>query len=368
MGVDGIQMVPSRAAARAMAANPTLLFKKSGYTDATYAMTSSTATGVTVTMTASDPGTICDLPKTLKWKDYGKPIAEPKNGWLAIKDFTMVHYNNQYIVYMTYTPAAGGFLAAYMAPFADFSQAANATQSVLPNGLPGVAPEFMYFEPKKTWVFSTQWCSNGSFCYTTGSDPTKPADFAAKAGNQMKPLLTEKITDEGKAPIDHTTICDDTNCYIFYADDNGRIYRGSMPKASFPGEFKGTKRILIDEEKKPEKLFEAVEVYKLKGQKKYLMIVECGWTRYFRAFLADDLGGEFKPIAGTRDENTPFAGAKNVTNGWSKDISHGDMVRSTYDEYKEIDPCNLQMIYQGLTSSTDYNKQPYRMGLITLQR
>lgn len=357
IGPDGLQIAQGGVAGRASAAYPTLLFKKSGYNDTTYTMTSETATGIVVTMTVP---TTCELPTTFKWKDYGKPIAEPKNGWLAIKDFTMVHYNNQYIVYMTYTPQGGGFKGAYMAPFSDFSLANASAQAIMPNNLPGVAPELIYFTPKNTWVYTTQWCSTGSFCYTTGSDPTKPAGFAA----QTKPILTENITPN--APIDQVVICDDSNCYLFYADDKGNIYRGSMAKGSFPGNFTGTKKILSEPD--AAKLFEAVEVYKLKGQKKYLMIVECGYPRYFRAFTATDLAGTWTPVGNTINSATPFAGKVNVTNGWSNDISHGEIVRTGYDEYREIDPCNMQMIYQGLTTGGDYNSLPYKMGLITLQK
>lgn len=355
LGADG--SIDIGVAARTQAAAlPVLLFSLASYNDTTYAMTSDNQTGVTITM--AKPVT-CDLPTTFKWKDYGKPIAEPKNNWIAIKDFTMVHYNNQYIVYMTYTPQGGGFKAAYMTPFATFADAAAATQAVMPNNLPGVAPELIYFTPKNTWVFSTQWCG-GQFCYTTGSDPTKPTSFAA----QTKSLLTENITPN--APIDQVVICDDANCYLFYADDKGNIYRGSMAKANFPGQFSGTKKILS--ESNSAKLFEAVEVYKLKGQKKYIMIVECGYPRYFRAFTATDLAGTWTPIANTIDAATPFAGKSNVTNGWSNDISHGEIVRTGYDEYREIDPCNLQMIYQGLTGSGDYNSLPYKMGYLTFTK
>ncbi|MEN9353212.1 MAG: hypothetical protein RL318_537 [Fibrobacterota bacterium] len=357
IGSIGQQGAQYQAAARSSETFPTLVFKKSGFNDTTFVMTSNSAVGITVTMSVP---TVCELPTTFKWKDYGKPIAEPKNGWLAIKDFTMVRHNGQYIVYMTYTPVGGGFKGAYMTPFADFTQAAAASQAIMPNNLPGVAPELIYFTPKNTWVYTTQWCSTGSFCYTTGNDPTKPTSFAA----QTKPLLTENITPN--APIDQVVICDDANCYLFYADDKGNIYRGSMAKGSFPGNFTGTKKILS--ETNAAKLFEAVEVYKLKGQKKYLMIVECGYPRYFRAFTATDLAGTWTPVANTIDINTPFAGPKNVTNGWSNDISHGEIVRTGSDEYREIDPCNMQMIYQGLTSGGDYNSLPYKMGLLTLQR
>ena len=366
-GNSGFRIEPEIPAAREAAAFPVLTFKKTGYVDTSFAMTASSMDKIAVSMR---PSPTCDLPTSFKWKDYGKPIAEPKNGWLAIKDFTMVRYNNQYIVYMTYTPTGGGFKAAYMAPFSEFSQANSATQGVMPNNLPGVAPELIYFTPKKQWVFTTQWCGGG-FCYTTGSDPTKPTSFAATTQS----LLSENITSAGNplesnkgsdtGPIDQVVICDDDNCYLFYNDDNGRVYRASMPKASFPGKFSGSKMIIQDNKTR---LFEAIEVYKLKGQKKYLMIVECAWTRYFRAFTATDLGGDWTPLGNTREKATPFAGAKNVTGGWSTDISHGEIVRTGFDEYREIDPCNLQMIYQGKNGGGDYDKLPYRMGLLTLVR
>ncbi len=357
---------PSHSAARAQATYPVLIFKVTGFRDTTFAMTAESMTGVAVTMKPVEA--TCDLPTTFKWKDYGKPIAEPKNGWLAIKDFTMVRHNNQYLVYMTYTPSGGGFQAAYMAPFADFTQANAAAQYVMPNRLPGVAPELIYFTPKNQWVFTTQWCGGG-FCYTTGTDPTKPTTFNATTQS----LLSENITTVGNplegnkgsetGPIDQVVICDDAKCYLFYNDDNGRTYRASMPKANFPGKFSGSQMILQDTKTR---MFEAVEVYKLKGQKKYLMIIECAWTRYFRAFTATDLGGTWTPLGNTREEATPFAGARNVTGGWSTDISHGEIVRTGNDEYREIDPCNLQMIYQGKNGGGDYDKLPYRMGLLTL--
>ncbi len=368
-GPEGMKVAKHVLAMRTMANNPVLVFKKTGYRDTTYAMTAASQSNIAVVMAPVEQ-TTCDLPTTFKWKDYGKPVAEPKNGWLAIKDFTMVRYNNQYIVYMTYTPSGGGFKAAYMAPFSDFAQANASTQAVMPNNLPGVAPELIYFTPKKQWIFTTQWCGGG-FCYTTGSDPTKPTSFSATTQS----LLSENITTAGNplegnkgsdtGPIDQVVICDDDNCYLFYNDDNGRVYRASMPKASFPGKFSGSKEILRDTKTR---LFEAIEVYKLKGQKKYLMIVECAWTRYFRAYTATDLGGTWTPLGNTREEATPFAGAKNVTGGWSTDISHGEIVRTGNDEYREIDPCNLQMIYQGKNGGGDYDKLPYRMGLLTLVR
>ena len=171
-------------------------------------------------------------------------------------------------------------------------------------------------------------------------------------------------------PIDQTAICDDTNCYLFFAADNGKIYRSSMPIASFPGTFSNPATILSDS---TNNLFEAVQVYSVKGTGEYLMIVEAigGGGRYFRAFRASSLGGEFKAISGASTEAAPFAGKSNVTftsGAWTNDISHGDIVRVDPSEKQVIDPCDMKLLYQGFDKTKAggrYETIPYRPGLLT---
>ncbi|MEU4247100.1 non-reducing end alpha-L-arabinofuranosidase family hydrolase [Amycolatopsis sp. NPDC026612] len=311
------------------------------------------------------------LPGSFRWSSSGvliSPKSDASHSIAGIKDPTVVYSGGKYHVFAS-TANAAGYNLVYL-NFSDWSQAGSATQHYLDKTAIGsgyrAAPQVFYFAPQGKWYLVYQ---NGNAAYSTNSDISNPNGWSAPKNfyGAMPDIIKQNIGSGYW--VDMWVICDSANCYLFSSDDNGHLYRSQTTVANFPNGFGNTVIAMRDSNKN--NLFEASNVYKIAGQNQYLLLVEAigsDGRRYFRSWTSSSIAGTWSPLAAS--ESNPFARANNVTfpgGQWSKDISHGEMIRSGNDQTLPVNPCRLQYLYQGKDPNAggDYNSLPWRLGLLT---
>ncbi|WP_199443641.1 non-reducing end alpha-L-arabinofuranosidase family hydrolase [Umezawaea beigongshangensis] len=313
-----------------------------------------------------------DLPSSFRWSSSGvliSPKPDSTHANVAVKDPSVVHHNGKYHVFAsTYTT---GYNLMYTS-FSDWSQASSAPHHYLDRSGVGAgyraAPQVFYFAPQRLWYLVYQTGSNAS--YSTNSDVGNPQGWSAPrnfyAGG-MPQIIRDNIGNGYW--VDFWTVCDTVKCYLFSSDDNGHLYRSETGLAQFPNGFTNT--VIAMQDSNRNRLFEAANVYKIAGKNQWLLVHEAigsDGRRWFRSWTAPAITGPWAALADT--EANPFARANNVTfpgGAWTRDISHGEMVRTTVDQSMEISPCKLSYLYQGMDPNAggDYNRLPWRLGLLT---
>jgi hypothetical protein len=332
--------------------------------------TTETQSSVASTM----PGDAAKLPfdTPLQWKSTGvliKPVSDDTHTIVSVKDPTVVRYNDLWHVFATvYSTSAKTWSMVYL-NFKDWSDAPNAPLRFmdLNPGLKGYhcAPHVFYFRPHKKWylIFQSQQPQ-----YTTTDDLSKPESWAAP-----QDFFPTKPAGAPPLWIDYWVICDDTHAYLFFTGDNGHMYRSRTRIEDFP---KGMSNPEIVIKGTRNDVFEGSMTVKIKGTNTYLTLVEAmGPARYYRAWTSNRLDGEWTLLPNAHTWEKPFAGINNVTfddgvTPWTRDISHGELIRDGYDETMTIDPDNLQLLYQGRDAKTNtrYELLPYQLGLLKLDR
>ncbi|KAH6906122.1 alpha-L-arabinofuranosidase axhA-2 [Coprinopsis sp. MPI-PUGE-AT-0042] len=270
----------------------------------------------------------CSLPTTYNWTSTGA-LVQPKSGWASLSEFTAVPYQGKYLVYGTTYSVSLQWGSMAFNLVSNFTELATATQ--IPMDKPAVASTLFFFAPKNIWVLAYQWGA-GTSAFARG---------------------------------DHWR---HKNMYLFFAGNNGNIYRASMPIGKFPRSFGTSSTIVMSEGQAL--LFEGVQVYTIKGQKKkYLMLVEAVGRqgRYVRSFTATSLDGDW--AANAVEENNPFAGKVNSGATWTNDIRQVEIIRDSANQTNTIDLCNLRALYQGKDPNASvFLPYPMRPALLTLKQ
>lgn len=330
--------------------------------------------GATVSPSSATSALAAALPSSFQWNSSGvliSPKSDATHSLSAVKDPSVVFYDNKWHVYASTTSSTGAYSLVYTS-FSDWSQASSAPQYFLdtnPNIGTGyrAAPQVFYFAPQKKWYLVYQTGNGGS--YSTADDPGKPESWTApKNFYSAMPDIIKQNIGTGYW-VDFWTICDSANCYLFSSDDNGHLYRSQTTLANFPNGFTDT--VIVMQDSNRYRLWEASNIYKLTGSSTYLLLVEgigSNGKRFFRSWTSSSLTGTWTPLADT--ESNPFARSTNVAfdgTAWTQDISHGEMIRDGIDQNLTINPCHLQYLYQGMDPSAtgSYSTLPWRLGLLT---
>jgi len=356
----------------AAAVNPTILFKKDGYSDTSFTMTTDNMADVPIVMTPATTQT-CPLPTSIKWESSGILVnihPDTKHPIVSVKDPTIQKYNGKYLIYCTVynTKSVSGSSQGWsmqFIQFTDFSEADGVTPIFMDqiSGFSGYkcAPELFYYEPKDVWYLIWQ---QQDPAYSTTTTPDNPSSWSAPKKFYPNGLGSISL------PIDYFPIADDDNFYLFFTGDDGSVYRAKTTLANFPNGFGTPVKVKT---LATSIIFEGSSHYKIKGtENTYLHLVEgMGSTgRVYSAWTSEGLEGTWKDyLVGS---STPFAGRNNVTyasgvKDWTDDVSHGELIRDNPNQKQEIDPCHFQLLYQGKDpgSGGDYSTLPYRLGLLT---
>jgi hypothetical protein len=296
-----------------------------------------------------------------------RPVSDGR-GVVSVKDPSIVRYNDRWHVYATTAATNGAWGMVYL-NFADWADAAKAKPYYLDENrnLRGYhcAPQVFYFRPQKKWYLIYQ---SGHPQYSTADDLAKPETWT-----KPENFFPTNPPEVSKSWLDFWIICGATHAYLFCTGDNGKMYRSRTKIEDFPNGLSDPEVVI---QGSVEGVFEGSMTYKIKGANAYLTLVEAigPGARYYRAWIADRLDGEWKPLPNATTFEKPFAGINNVKFAegvapWTKDISHGELIRDGYDETPTIDPSNLQLLFQGYDpalNTPSYSQLPYRLGLLRL--
>jgi len=308
-----------------------------------------------------------EVPRT--W-EYTAPLIAPEKRddepSRAQKDPSIVFHDGRWHVFMTVKLPQRTAIEYCSFESWEKADASKRTLLKVSDGRYFGAPQVFWFEPQKKWYLVYQLGVPGGnkmwVAYSTTTDIANPASWTAAA-----PMLDGGRDDpREEGGLDYWIICDGARAYLFFTSLNGKLWRLWTDLKDFPKGFSRCELALRGA------FFEASHTYRLKGQDKYLTIVEENGKRYYKAYVADRLDGEWRPVADTADK--PFAGWKNIrpaagVEAWTDNVSHGELIRDSNDQTLTIDPKNLRFVFQGMLetakSEKGYGQFAWRIGILT---
>ncbi|NPV47273.1 MAG: hypothetical protein HPY69_09960 [Armatimonadetes bacterium] len=292
------------------------------------------------------------------------PVSTEGDTRYSVKDPSVVFDGQRWHVFCTVRGKERSHRIEHIA-FADWEHTAQATRQMLTmHGGFFCAPQVFYFTPHRKWYLicqasSPDWSPEYGAAFATTDDVANPGSWSA-----LQPLGARPVGDN--AGLDFWVICDDTKAHLFFTTLDGHMWREETTLTDFPHGW-SEPVVAIEGD-----VFEASHTYRLRGLDQYLTLIEAqgghGW-RYYKAYLADRLDAEWRPLAASRDQ--AFASMLNVqapAERWTECISHGELLRTGSDERLEVDPAKLRFVFQGALDrdreGKPYGEIPWRLGLL----
>lgn len=318
---------------------------------------------------AAEPG---PLAVPFLW-EYSAPLIAPEDRAAdrshAQKDPTVVFHEGRWHVFMTVKLEDRSVIEYCSFEKWEAAQESKRTLLEVSDSKYFCAPQVFFFEPQKLWYLIYQVGVPGAkmmwVACSTSSDISNPDSWT-----RARPILDGGPDDpRKKGGIDYWIICDDERAWLFLTTPDGKLWRLWTALDQFPNGFGHCESAL------EAKIFEASHTYRIKGRNQFLTIVEQNGRRYYKAYVADRLDGEWRPIADT--EENPFAGARNIrpaagVEPWTDNVSHGELIRDGVDQTLTIDPENIRFLFQGMWEKDKkgkrYGQFEWRLGMLTPAR
>ena len=229
------------------------------------------------------------------------PASRPDDPCYSVKDPSIVRFDNRWHLFCTIRGQKRTHQIEYLS-FDDWTNANAAIRHILAvtNGY-FCAPQVFYFEPHQKWYMIYQASDKARKValqpvFSTSTNITNPQSWSTPLF--LYPAHPENV--EGW--IDFWVICDDTKAHLFFTSNNGKMWRAETKLVNFPYGWSQPEVVLRGD------IFEASHTYRLKGRNEFLTVIEAmgsGGRRYYKAYLADKLDGDWKPLAATAEQ--PFA-------------------------------------------------------------
>lgn len=216
------------------------------------------------------------------------------------------------------------------------------------------APQVFFFAPQGLWYLLYQTRdANYQPVYSTTKTIDRPQSWS-----ESKVLVAKH---EDAKWIDFWVICDETVAYLFYTRSHRDVYMRTTTLDAFPRGWSEGEPVLSG-------VHEAVHVYKVKDRDEYHMIYELNeqGIRSFGLARANRLAGPWEKATDRYATETQLC-YESGSPRWTAMVSHGEMIRSGYDQRLEYDADSPVMLIQGRlkdTSDALYPSLPWKLGLI----